>query len=347
MSNMEVDGSFGEGGGQILRTSIALGALLNEPIELYNIRVNRPKPGLANQHLAGIRALRDMTCGEVTGAEIGSTRVGFYPGRLGSGRYVIDTGTAGSITLILQALFIPAIFSQEGVELDLRGGTDVRWSPPVDYVGHVFLPALRMMGINAELEVVKRGYYPKGNGRVVVHISPVDRLKPLKVMERGDLIGIHGRSHSLNLPNHIVKRMADSVKDLCRCSIDIEHGKGVSTGCGISLWAKFQNSVLGASALGAPGKPAEKVGEEAIKMLTREIEGRAAFDLFMGDQIIPYMGLAPGRSEFTVRELTGHILSNIYVAEKILGVKYDITEKGGVYVIKTKGIGFVNDHILR
>ncbi|MEE8403519.1 MAG: RNA 3'-terminal phosphate cyclase, partial [Candidatus Hydrothermarchaeaceae archaeon] len=112
MNHMKVDGSFGEGGGQILRTSTALGALLNEPIELYNIRLNRPKPGLAHQHLAGINALQDMVGGKVEGAEIGSTEVGFYPGKLGSGRYLVDTRTAGSITLILQSLLIPGIFSR-------------------------------------------------------------------------------------------------------------------------------------------------------------------------------------------------------------------------------------------
>ncbi|MEE8402740.1 MAG: RNA 3'-terminal phosphate cyclase, partial [Candidatus Hydrothermarchaeaceae archaeon] len=281
------------------------------------------------------------------GAEIGSTEVGFYPGKLGSGRYLVDTRTAGSITLILQSLLIPGIFSRGGVELDVRGGTDVRWSPPVDYVKHVLLPVLKKMGVGADIEVIKRGYYPSGNGRVVVSISPVDRLRPLKVTESGDLMEIHGRSHSLNLPSHIIERMADSAERTLarRCSIDLECREGISTGCGITLWVEFQNSVLGASALGAPGKPAEKVGKEAAKGLLREIEGRAAFDKFMGDQIIPFMGLADGVSEISVGELTGHILTNIHVVEKILGVKYDIVEKEGVYLIKTKGMGLVNESI--
>ena len=345
MIHMKVDGSFGEGGGQILRTSTALGALLNEPIEIYNTRINRPKPGLAQQHLTGIKALEDMVDGETRGAEIGSTKVGFYPGKLRAGTYTIDTKTAGSITLILQSLLIPSIFSQDRVELDVRGGTDVKWSPPIDYVKHVFLPILKKMGVNADVEIIKRGYYPKGNGRVVVNISPSGRLNPLKITKRGSLLGVRGQSHSLNLPAHIVERMANSAKDECRCSIDLECGEGISTGCGIALWAEFKNSVIGASALGAPGKPAEKVGREAAKGLLGEIEGGAALDGFMGDQVIPYMGLADGMSEITVRKLTGHVQTNIHIVEKILGVKYDIVEKEGLYSIKTKGIGFVNERI--
>ena len=345
MNRVKVDGSFGEGGGQILRTSTALGALLNEPIEIYNIRVKRPNPGLAHQHLAGLAALRDMVGGDIEGAKIGSTKVVFYPGKLGSGRYVIDTKTAGSITLILQSLLIPGVFSKDRVELDIRGGTDVKWSPPIDYVRHVFLPLLKKMGVDADVEIIKRGYYPKGNGRVMVNISPIEKLRPLKVAERGDFVGIGGVSHSLNLPQHIVERMANSAKEIHECSIDLECGEGFSTGCGIALWAENQNSVLGASALGKPGKPAEKVGEEAAKALLREIGDRAALGTFMGDQVIPYMGLAEGTSEITVKKLTGHILTNIHVVEKILEVEYDIVEKEGLYLIKTEGVGFVNETI--
>jgi RNA 3'-terminal phosphate cyclase (ATP) len=347
MINMKVDGAFGEGGGQILRTSTALAALLGEPVEIYNIRKNRSNPGLAPQHLAGIKALQDMVDGEVKGAEIGSTKVAFYPGRRGSGRFTIDTKTAGSITLILQTLLIPGIFSRDGVELDIRGGTDVKWSPPIDYVKRVFLPILKKMGVSADVEIIKRGYYPKGSGRVVVTMPPVERLKPLKAAEGGSLGGVKGLSHSLNLPAHIVERMANSARDALeyKCSIELECGSGLSTGCGIALWAEFQNSVLGASALGAPGKPAEKVGREAAKGLLEEIESGATLDTFMGDQVIPYMGLADGTSETTVKKLTGHIQTNICVVEKILGVKYDIVEKEGLYLIKTRGRGFVNETV--
>ena len=347
MIGMKVDGAFGEGGGQVLRTSTALAALLREPVEIYNIRKNRPNPGLAPQHLAGINALRDMTGGEAIGAQIGSTELAFRPGKVESGKYIIDTKTAGSITLILQSLLIPGMFSRDGVELDIRGGTDVRWSPQVDYFKHVFLPILKKMGVNVEVELVRRGYYPKGSGQVKVKISQLDRLDPLKITEKGELIKVGGRSHSLNLPAHIAERMADSAKGVMgrTCSVDIDTGEGFSTGCGITLWAEFKNSLIGASALGEPGKPAEKVGKEAAKTLLSEIQGRWTLDAFMGDQIIPYMGLADGTSEVTVRGLTGHIQTNIHVVEKILGVKYDVVEKEGLCSIKTEGIGYVNETV--
>jgi RNA 3'-terminal phosphate cyclase (ATP) len=344
---MRIDGAFGEGGGQVLRTSMALAALLGEPVEVYNIRKNRPNPGLVPQHLAGINALRDMVDGEVKGAEIGSTELAFHPGRLKAGKYVIDTKTAGSITLVLQSLLIPGMFSRNGVELDIRGGTDVRWSPQVDYFKHVFLPILKKMGMDAEIELVRRGYYPKGGGRVKVGICPVNRLDPLKITEKGELIKLGGTSHSLNLPAHIAERMADSAKNVVgrTCSVDMDIGEGYSTGCGIMLWADFENSLIGASSLGKPGKPAEKVGREAAKTLLSEIQGGWALDAFMGDQIIPYMGLADRTSEITIRELTGHVQTNIHVVEKILGVKYSVAEKEGMYSIKTKGIGYVNETV--
>lgn len=347
MSIMKVDGAFGEGGGQVLRTSMALAALLGEPVEVYNIRKNRPNQGLAPQHLAGIKALQDITDGKVKGAKMGSVNVVFHPGGLKAGKYTIDTKTAGSITLVLQSLLIPSVFSRDGVELDITGGTDVRWSPQMDYFKHVFLPILKKMGVNAEVELVRRGYYPRGGGQVKVKISPLDRLGPLKITEKGELMRVGGRSHSLNLPAHIAERMADSAKGVMgrTCSVDIEIGEGYSTGCGITLWAEFKNSLIGTSALGRPRKPAEKVGREAAKALLSEIQGKWALDTFMGDQIIPYMGLANGTSEITVRELTGHIQTNIHVVEEVLGVKYSVAKKEGGYSIKTKGAGYVNETV--
>jgi RNA 3'-phosphate cyclase len=344
---MKVDGAFGEGGGQVLRTSMALAALLGEPVEVYNVRKNRPNPGLAPQHLAGINALQDITDGKVKGAKIASTRISFHPGGLKAGKCIIDTKTAGSITLVLQSLLIPSLFSRDTVELDIRGGTDVRWSPQVDYFKHVFLPILKKMGVDVEIELVRRGYYPKGGGQVKVKISPLDRLGPLKITEKGELMKVGGRSHSLNLPAHIAERMADSAKNVVgrTCSVDVDIGEGYSTGCGITLWAEFENSLIGASALGKPGKPAERVGREAAKTLLSEIRGGWALDAFMGDQIIPYMGLTDGTSEITMRELTGHVQTNIHVVEKILGVKYSVVESEGMYSIKTKGIGYVNETV--
>jgi RNA 3'-terminal phosphate cyclase (ATP) len=342
---LEIDGSYGEGGGQILRTAIALSALQGKPLRITNIRANRPKPGLAQQHLTGVKALQGMTDAEVEGLRIGSTEIKFSPKAIKPGTRNIDVGTAGSITLILQALLIPSAFSQDEVELRITGGTDVRWSPPIDYVKNVFYPLVEKMGYKAEFQLLARGYYPKGHGKLRARIFPLESIKAIKLTERGGLTSIKGVAHSLNLPCHIVERLAKSAKGAMKgykCDIQLECGRDFSTGCGITLWANCENSVLGASSIGEIGKPAEKVGREAGQELLEEIQGEAPLDRHMGDQIIPYMALARGTSEVAVRKLTPHLKTNIYITEKILGNKFHIREKGGRYLVKTKGIGFKN-----
>lgn len=345
---IEIDGSYGEGGGQILRTSIALCALVQRPLLINNIRVKRAKPGLSYQHIHGIKAMQSLTNATVKGLELGSTKIEFFPESIRSGKYDVKIGTAGSISLILQGVMIPSAFADGLVELTISGGTDVKWSPPIDYVNRVQLKVLEKMGYNAEIETVQRGYYPRGNGRVKVEIRPVKKLKAIDLTERGRLIKIHGISHSLNLPCHVVERMAktaeEALKDHDR-DIKQECNKGFSTGCGITLWAEFENSIIGASALGELGKRAERVGEEAGKKLLKELTSSAPLDRYMGDQIIPYMALAEGDSKVMVRELTGHLKTNIHITEKILGNEFEITEKGGNYIIETEGIGFENEFV--
>lgn len=336
---IEIDGSYGEGGGQILRTSIALSALLREPVRIFNIRVKRPKPGLAQQHLTGIKAMQKITNAEVVGAEIGSTEVKFSPGAIKSGSYAIDVGTAGSISLVLQTLLLPCAFAKEAVELKITGGTDVAWSPSMDYLKNVFCSIVEKMEYKAEVEVLKRGYYPKGNGEVVVRIFPVEKFKNLRLVDRGELIRIKGIAHSSNLPGHVVEREIKAARNILgrECEIAAECSKYFSTGTGITLWAEYENSVLGGSAIGEIGKPAERVGEEAAKMLLQEMQSGAALDSHMGDQIIPYVALAEGESKVAVSKLTNHLKTNIYVVEKILGSKFDILEREGRYHISVKG----------
>ncbi|MEE8167866.1 MAG: RNA 3'-terminal phosphate cyclase [Candidatus Hydrothermarchaeales archaeon] len=340
---IHIDGSYGEGGGQILRSSIALSSLLGEPIRIDNIRVNRPKPGLAQQHLTGIEAMQRLTDAEIKGLKLGSTEVEFSPSSLHGGSYSIDIGTAGSISLVLQVVSLPCAFTDSAVELNIIGGTDVAWSPPIDYMKEVFYPSISKMGCRTNLEILKRGYYPRGGGRVNVRISPMKRLMPLDLTERGKFLKVMGVAHSLNLPEHIVKREAKAAKRVLKdysCHISLEYGRGTSTGTGIVLWAFFENSILCASSLGKPGKPAEKVGEEAARSLLNEIEANASIDLHLGDQIIPYLALAEGESRIFVGELTNHLKTNIYVVEKILNTKFKILTHERGYTITVDGIGF-------
>ncbi len=336
---LTIDGSYGEGGGQILRTSLALATLLKIPVKITKIRANRPKPGLGYQHLACIKALQTITNAKVKGAKLGSTEIEFYPGKIRGGNFTIDIGTAGSISLVLQALSLPCSFADEEIKLTIKGGTDVAWSPPIDYVKNVTYKILGKTGFKASLKLIKRGYYPKGNGLVEVEFFPTEKLKAANI-KRGELIEIKGIAHSLNLPCHIVEREAKTAKEILPCEIKLECKENFSTGTGIILFAIFDGSVLGASALGERGKPAEKVGREAALELKKEIESGASLDIHMADQIIPFLAIAKGNSSFTVRKITKHLETNIYIVEKILENKFKIEKKDELYSVKIKGVGF-------
>ncbi len=340
---IEVDGSYGEGGGQILRTSVALCAVLGKQVRIFNIRTNRPKPGLAQQHLMGLRAVQKLTNAEVEGFSLGSTEVIFRPKSLKGGRYNIDIGTAGSISLILQVVSLPASFADGPVELVISGGTDVQWSPPADYMRNVFYPIIGKMGVRARCELIRRGYYPKGGGQIKASFEPIKQLKPLDLSARGELKGIYGNAHSNNLPLHVVEREVSSAKKVLKAydtKIKQEVGRGLSTGTGITLWSEYEKTILGASSLGAPGKKAEKVGAEAAGMLLKTMQAVGALDVHMGDQIIPYIGLAASRSKFSAGELSGHLMTNVHVVEDILGVKFRMNEEEQGYIIEVEGIGF-------
>jgi RNA 3'-terminal phosphate cyclase (ATP) len=325
-----IDGSYGEGGGQIIRTSIALSILSGTGVSISNIRKNRPQPGLKAQHLMAVKTAADMTHAQISGQKPGSTQLTFRPQGIVGGYYKVDIGTAGSITLLLQCLVPAAMTAQDPVILDIRGGTDVAWSPPVDYLSHVLMPVLTDMGLDCSIQVIQRGYYPRGGGRVKAVINP-SRLQCLDI--KREPCSVKGISHCSNLPEHVVQRQADSAQTALEqagfsSSIDIETAHSPSTGSGISLWCGY----MGSTSLGRRGLPAEKVGRTAAKQIIRELKSCAIVDIHLADQLIPYMGLA-GCGSFTVRELTEHTRTNIWVVEQFLDVKYHIEEIEGVYRI--------------
>src|SRR3989449_5293090 len=204
---IEVDGGRSEGGGQLLRTALALSALTDTPVRVARIRAGRPTPGLAAQHVTAINAVAALCEAEVTNASLGASSIEFRPEELAAGRFSFDVGTAGSITLILQALVPVAAAAPGVVRLRLIGGTDVRWSPPIDYFNRVFLPLLRRLGAHADVEVLRRGYYPRGGGIVEAVIEPTRSWSPLRESERGKGERVPGIGHGSNLPEDVPKRM--------------------------------------------------------------------------------------------------------------------------------------------
>ncbi len=338
---VEIDGSYGEGGGQILRTAIGLSALTGKPVRVYNIRANRPRPGLSAQHFKAVETVARMCDAECEGLEIGSTEITFEPGPVEHGTYEVDIGTAGSVTLLLQAVKLAAVAADGPVELRIRGGTDVKWSPPADYEAHVNAHYLNTIGYGYRFEIVKRGHYPKGGGEVKATMIPPHEPRPLRAVELGNLRRITGVSHSVRLPPHVAERQARSAARLLERELGTEvvikvetypkeHDPHAGPGSGIVLWAEDdRGNRVAASALGEKGKPAEEVGEEAARTLLRRLQTRMALDGHMGDQILPFLALADGTSEYGVTEIDPHLTTNAWVVEKFLDVDIRIQGEEG------------------
>jgi RNA 3'-phosphate cyclase len=352
---IEIDGSYGEGGGQILRTAVSLSALTLRPVKITKIRSGRPQPGLKHQHLAGIDLTGQLVHAKIRGLEVGSTEVEFTPTERSSGLFEYDVGTAGSIGLVLQAVLPPAILSDDPVRLQLTGGTDVAWSPSIDYLREVFVPMLNRMGPRPEIRQERRGHYPKGGGKVSVDVTPCEEISPIALLEFGKLLGISGISHCVRLPSHVAERQARSaekalenngleVLKIDRESYDKRNDPHLGPGSGIVLWAESTDGVrLGADSLGERGKRAEQVGYEAAQGLIRELASGKPIDSHLCDMLAPYMALAKGESRVGVTEITSHLTTNIWVAQQILGVEISLQgQKGQPGLLTVRGIGFLS-----
>ncbi len=332
------------GGGQVLRTGLALATLLKKKTYFENIRANRPKPGLQAQHLAGVRAL-EMLGAETRGASIGSTELVFTPPQsITRDKIVLDVGTAGSVTLVMQTLLLPLAFSGEKRVVEITGGTHVPFAPPFDYFQSIFLPAAEKFGIRAKAELLQHGFYPKGGGKARFTIEPCGKLHATGFIERGKLARVTGVSKACELPLEIAERQKKSaLKKLFARDIDtkIEASQGNALGPGtfVFLKAEYENSVAGFSALGEKGKPAESVGEEAAQRLLEFHASDAAVDEHLADQLIPLMALAQGKSVIAAME-SDHASSSMRVCESFLGTKFYHDAENRL--IQTEGAGFEN-----
>lgn len=321
---MLIDGSYGEGGGQILRTSVALSAVSGKPVEIKNIRKGRPKPGLSAQHVRAVEGLARICDAEVSGCSPGSTSLSFTPGKIKGGNYEMDIGTAGSISLFLQCLMPALMYAPGTVRIKISGGTDVQWSPSIDYLRFVTIRALRMIGFECDIKLLRRGYYPRGGGCVEAVFNP-SGLKSAN-FDTNNCTLVEGISHSSGLPSHVANRQAASAMKLLgengyNSNIITEVNKYPSTGSGITLWC----GNMGGIGLGKPGLKAQKVGCNAAQELLDELMSCAGVDEYLADQLIPYLALA-SMGSFTTQIISKHTKTNIWVTEQFLAVKFKIQE---------------------
>lgn len=332
---IEINGAHGEGGGQILRSSLTLSALSGLPVHITHIRANRSQPGLRPQHLAAVKAIAKLTGAEMAGAHLNSGELTLIPGNLRSGRFRFDIPTAGALTLVLQTIFLPLSFAGGMSSITLTGGTHVPWSPIFHYLVYQWLPVMTSLGFRAELTLTQAGFYPRGGGEVLAKILPAKELHPFTCMARGELIQVRGLSGVSNLKDEIAKRQKHQA--LSRLYPVCENAKintlqlpSPGKGTFILLQANFTGGGRACySALGAPGKPAEQVADEAIDQLLSFLEKDSCVDPYLADQLLLPLLLVNGPSAFRVHPITPHLLTNAHVIEQFLPGRISITESQG------------------
>lgn len=327
---LSIDGSFGEGGGAILRVALALSAILKKPVEIFNIRKGRKEPGLKLQHLLTVKNAAKLCDAFLEGAELGSTKIRFWPKEIVSKRLEIKIETAGSITLALQGLLPICFFAPSLVEIFFEGGgTDVPFSPPIDYYRFLFLKILEKMGGKVEIEIQKRGFYPAGGAKVKVKVFP-SRFKGISISQRGKLKRIFLYSvASFHLKEKkVAERQILGAKEILKnLKVEIEEKKEyantISPGSVFCLIGEFENTILGFDALGKIGKRAEEIGKEVCQKFLSYSKIEDVLDEHALDQILIYMALAKGESKIKTSFLSSHAKTNIFVIEKFLGKKFE------------------------
>ena len=334
---LTVDGSYGEGGGQVLRTALTLAVLTGRPTRVEHIRAGRRKPGLRPQHLTAVWAATSVCEARLEGDELGSQTLTFVPGGPPhSGRYTFDVdeaargGSAGSVSLVLQTVLLPLALAGGESHLTLRGGTHVPWAPPVSYLKHAFLPLLARMGVRAQIELARWGFYPAGGGEIRVRVVATEGpLRPVVLVERGELQRVWGTAVVMNLPAHIPQRMAARARNVLAeaglpAQVEPRRLRGAGPGAGIFLFAEYATSLggevvtAGFTAYGRKGLPAERVAEAACEELLVHHRSSAPADPYLADQLVLPMVLAKGESRVSTSRVSQHLLTNVWGVRQFL-----------------------------
>ncbi|MEM4161073.1 MAG: RNA 3'-terminal phosphate cyclase [Thermoplasmata archaeon] len=326
---LEIDGSYGEGGGQIVRTSAAFALITQQTVRIKNIRAKRERGGLRPQHLAALKLLTLLSETKIEGLGVGAKEVVILPGNLRGGKIEIDIGTAGSIALLLQTVVLPFVARNENLELRIVGGTDVTRAPTMDYVKEVLLPVLRNLGVEMEVGIEQRGFYPAGGGIVTVKIGNSGVRNWVCTQPEGAL-RLQGKIVCSQLPEHVPARMKDAVLRVFpdkEMEFSVEWVRARCPGVSLTLWGNYRNTVLGSSAVGEKGVPAEQIGEECADELKRNLANGCTIDAKMADQILPFLAVANGSSEFTTKYVSQHARTVAWVIEQFLARKIEFVEE--------------------
>jgi RNA 3'-terminal phosphate cyclase (ATP) len=336
---IEIDGSFGEGGGQILRSALALSLITQRPVHLDKIRRGRKKPGLLAQHLTAVNAAARIASAEVTGAKLGSQEIVFRPNPVVPGEYSFNIGTAGSTGLVLQTVLMPLVLCRARSIVRLEGGTHNRMSPPFDFLARAFFPAVAQIGINASLALERPGFYPQGGGRFSVTIEPHADFSPLELRDRGRIRSLDVRALVSKLPATIGEReiaIVDRTLDLGEPSAErtskvemIENAMGPGNVLVAELRSEHATEVF--TSFGEKGKPAEKVAEELVLEIRGYLDAKAAVGEHLQDQLLLPLALAEG-GRFRTVALSSHTTTNLEVLKRFLELEIEAGDDGMIAI---------------
>lgn len=335
MEFLKINGGHGEGGGQIIRSAIALSCITKKPIHLENIRKNRKVPGLRPQHLTVIKILQKIANAKTFGAEIGSTELKFIPGKIESLKLIEDVGTAGSISLILQVLIPVVAISQKTLDLTIRGGTDVSWSPSIDYTNQVLREAYSRMGIDCSIQVNKRGYYPKGSGEVRLRVYPSEVKSVSLLGEKTKNVELVCSFSKLPLEKieKQIKEIKQKLEENFIVKTEIKNEDAIDSGSSLLISSVDDNSIIGFDSLF--DKRTQKFGFNFDKFMKNSLSG---VDENLADMLVVPASLGKRKTVFQVSRITKHLETNLFVTSKITGCKYGVGKTANGFEVIIEGI---------
>ena len=342
MNMIELDGSQGEGGGQILRTALSLSMITGTPFRIERIRAKRSKPGLLRQHLTAVKAAAEICGAQVQGADPGSLALEFTPGTIRGGDYRYAIGTAGSCTLVLQTVLPALWFADAPSTVAVSGGTHNAAAPPADFLQRAWLPLMQRMGLNMELELLRHGFYPAGGGELLARVQATQALLPLHLPERGALLQAHATAIVAGVSGDVAKRELDTLNEALAGELGEEGGemrgeiRGLSSregpGNALLLELQYAGATELFTAFGEKGLPAPVVAERLVAEVQGFHRSGAAVGEHLADQLLLPMALAGGGS-FSSSHLSSHLQTNIAVIQKFLPVEFSVAPEGSAHRI--------------